>query len=94
MKEPPFHAPVFVLTHYQRDPLVMDGGTTFHFVTDGIDTAMEQASAVPGDADIAIAGGTSTVNQYMAAGLLDDDISTSPRSHSAPAPASLTASLP
>lgn len=63
---------MFVLTHYQRDPLVMDGGTAFHFVTDGIDTAMEQASAVPGDADIAIAGGASTVNQYMAAGLLDE----------------------
>jgi len=69
--EPPFHAPVFVLTHYQRDPLVMDGGTTFHFVTAGIEAAMEQASAVPGDADIGIAGGASTVNQYLAAGLLD-----------------------
>ncbi|MBA2336448.1 MAG: dihydrofolate reductase family protein [Acidimicrobiia bacterium] len=70
--EPPFHAPVFVLTHYQREPLVMDGGTTFHFVTDGIEAAMEQARAVPGDANIAIAGGASTVNQYLAAGLLDE----------------------
>jgi len=70
--EPPFHAPVFVITHYQRDPLVVDGGTTFHFVTDGIEAAMEQASAVPGDANIAIAGGASTVNQYLAAGLLDE----------------------
>ncbi len=70
--EPPFHAPVLVITHYQRDPLVVDGGTTFHFVTDGIEAAMEQASAVPGDADIAIAGGASTVNQYLAAGLLDE----------------------
>jgi len=69
--EPPFHAPVFVITHYQRDPLVVDGGTTFHFVTAGIEAAMEQASAVPGDADIGIAGGASTVNQYLAAGLLD-----------------------
>lgn len=71
-REPPYHAPVFVLTHYQRDPLVMDGGTTYHFVTDGIEAALEQASAVPGDANIAIAGGASTVNQYLAAGLLDE----------------------
>jgi dihydrofolate reductase len=70
--EPPYHAPVFVLTHYQRDPLVMDGGTTFHFVTDGIESAMAQARAVPGDANIAIAGGASTVNQYLAARLLDE----------------------
>jgi len=70
--ETPLRAPVFVITHYQRDPLVVDGGTTFHFVTDGIEAAMEQASAVPGDADIAIAGGASTVNQYLAAGLLDE----------------------
>jgi dihydrofolate reductase len=70
--EPPYHAPVFVLTHYQRDPLVMDGGTTFHFVTDGIESAMAQARAVPGDANIAIAGGASTVNQYLAAQLLDE----------------------
>jgi dihydrofolate reductase len=70
--EPPYHAPVFVLTHYQRDPLVMDGGTTFHFVTDGIEAAMAQARAVPGDANIAIAGGAATVNQYLAARLLDE----------------------
>jgi dihydrofolate reductase len=70
--EPPFHAPVFVLTHYHRDPLVMDGGTTFHFVSDGIEAALEQARAAPGDADIAIAGGASTINQYLAAGLLDE----------------------
>jgi len=70
--EPPFHAPVFVLTHYQRDPLVMDGGTTFHFVTDGIEAALEQASAVPGEANVAIAGGASIINQYLAAGLLDE----------------------
>ena len=70
--EPPFHAPVFVLTHYQRDPLVMDGGTTFRFVADGIEAALEQASAEPGDANVAIAGGASTINQYLAAGLLDE----------------------
>lgn len=70
--EPPFHAPVFVLTHYERDPLVMDGGTTFHFVTDGIEAALEQARAVPSDGSVAIAGGASTVNQYLAAGRLDE----------------------
>src|SRR5437660_3138651 len=70
--EPPFHAPVFVLTHYQRDPLVMDGGTTFRFVADGIAAALEQSSAEPGDANVAIAGGASTINQYLAAGLLDE----------------------
>ena len=70
--EPPFHAPVFVLTHYPRDPVVMDGGTTFHFVTDGIEAAMAQARAVPGDANVAVIGGASTINQYLAAGLLDE----------------------
>ena len=70
--EPPYHAPVFVLTHYDRDPLPMEGGTTFHFVTDGIESALTQAQAVPGDGDVAIAGGASTVNQYLAAGLLDE----------------------
>jgi dihydrofolate reductase len=70
--EPPYHAPVFVLTHYDRDPQPMNGGTTFHFVTDGIESALTQAQAVPGDGDVAIAGGASTVNQYLAAGLLDE----------------------
>jgi dihydrofolate reductase len=70
--EPPYHAPVFVLTHYDRDPLAMEGGTTFHFVTDGIESALTQAQAVSGDGDVAIAGGASTVNQYLAAGLLDE----------------------
>jgi len=70
--DPPFHASVFVLTHYQRDPLVMDGGTTFRFVADGIEAALEQASAEPGDANVAIAGGASTINQYLAAGRLDE----------------------
>ena len=70
--EPPFHAPVFVLTHHEREPVVMDGGTTFHFVTDGIESALAQAQAVPSDRNVAIAGGASTVNQYLAAGLLDE----------------------
>jgi dihydrofolate reductase len=70
--EPPYHAPVFVLTHYDRDPLPMEGGTTFHFVTGGIESALTQAQAVPGDGNVAIAGGASTVNQYLAAGLLDE----------------------
>ncbi|MGH9278170.1 MAG: dihydrofolate reductase family protein [Acidimicrobiales bacterium] len=70
--EPPYHAPVFVLTHYDRDPAPMEGGTTFHFVTDGVESALAQAQAVPGDGDVAIAGGASTVNQYLAAGLLDE----------------------
>jgi dihydrofolate reductase len=69
---PPFRTPVFVLTHYPRAPLVMKGGTTFHFVTDGIEAALQQARAVPGDSDVAIAGGAWTVNQYLAAGLLGE----------------------
>lgn len=70
--EPPYHGPVFVLTHYPRDPVVMGGGTTFHFVTDGPEAALERARAVPGDANIAIAGGATTLNQYLGAGLLDE----------------------
>jgi dihydrofolate reductase len=70
--DPPFHAPVFVLTHHEREPLEMDGGTTFHFVTDGIEAALDRAKAAAGDQDVAIAGGASTVNQYLAAGLLDE----------------------
>jgi dihydrofolate reductase len=70
--EPPYHAPVFVLTHYEREPLTMEGGTTFHFVTDGIGSALTHAQAVAGDGDVAVAGGASTVNQYLAAGLLDE----------------------
>ena len=71
-EEPPFHTPVFVLTHHQREPLEMQGGTTFHFVTDGIEAALDQARAAAGEQDVAIAGGASTVNQYLAAGLLDE----------------------
>ena len=70
--EPPYHAPVFVLTHHQREPLEMDGGTTFHFVTEGIQAALEQARTVDGDGNVAIAGGATTINQYLAAGLLDE----------------------
>src|SRR5689334_1783520 len=70
--EPPYHVPVFVLTHHAREPLEMEGGTTFYFVTDGIESALEQARAAAGDRDVAIAGGASTINQYLAAGLLDE----------------------
>ncbi|MFI7489699.1 dihydrofolate reductase family protein [Micromonospora echinaurantiaca] len=70
-EDPPFHTPVFVLTHHPRDPLPMAGGTEFRFVTDGIHSALAQARAAAGDREVAIAGGASTVRQYLAAGLLD-----------------------
>jgi dihydrofolate reductase len=70
--EPPYHAPVFVLTHHPRERLTMRGGTTFTFVTDGIRSALDQARAAAGDRDVAIAGGAATVNQYLAAGLIDE----------------------
>ena len=70
--DPPFHVPVFVLTHHPREPLGMQGGTTFNFVTDGIESALEQARAAAGDKDVAIAGGANAVQQYLAAGLLDE----------------------
>jgi len=70
--EPPYHAPVFVLTHYPREPLTMAGGTTFTFVTDGVESAMEQARAAAGERSVAIAGGASTVRQFLAAGLIDE----------------------
>jgi dihydrofolate reductase len=70
--EPPFHAPVFVLTHHPRQPLELRGGTTFTFVTDGIESALQQARAAAGEQNVAIAGGASTVRQYLAAGLLDE----------------------
>jgi dihydrofolate reductase len=69
--EPPYHAPVFVLTHYPHEPIVMAGGTTFHFVTDGFDSALEQAKAAADDREVAIAGGASTVRQALAAGAID-----------------------
>jgi dihydrofolate reductase len=71
-EDPPYHAPVFVLTHYPREPVVMQGGTTFNFVTDGIESAMAQARAATANGDVAIAGGASTVRQYLAAGLIDE----------------------
>lgn len=70
--DPPYHAPVFVLTHYPHDPIEMAGGTTFHFVTDGFDAAYAQAQAVAGDRDISIAGGASTVRQALVAGVITE----------------------
>ena len=70
--DPPFHAPVFVLTHHAREPQPMDGGTTYYFVTDGIESALAQARAAAGDGDVAIQGGATTINQYLAAGLIDE----------------------
>ena len=70
--EPPYHAPVFVLTHYPRDPIEMDGGTTFHFVTTGIDAALARAREAADGAEIGIAGGASTVRQALAAGAIDE----------------------
>ncbi|MFE0136253.1 dihydrofolate reductase family protein, partial [Streptomyces sp. NPDC059037] len=67
-----YHAPVFVLTHHAREPQPMDGGTTYHFVTDGIESALAQARAVAGDGEIAVVGGATTINQYLAAGLIDE----------------------
>ena len=69
---PPYHGPVFVLTHHPRDPQPMEGGTTFHFVTDGIEAAFERAREAAGDGDISIHGGATTVNQYLAAGLINE----------------------
>ena len=70
--DPPFHALVFVLTHHPREPQPMDGGTTFHFVTDGIEAAMARAREAAGDGGISVHGGPTTVNQYLAAGLVDE----------------------
>ncbi len=69
---PPYHAPVFVLTHHPRAPLVMQGGTTFTFVTDGIEAALAQARAAAGQRDISLAGGARTFQQYLAARLIDE----------------------
>ena len=71
-EDPPYHVPVFVLTHHAREPLPMEGGTTFHFVTDGIESALEQARAAAGDQDVKIIGGANVIQQYLAAGLLDE----------------------
>jgi dihydrofolate reductase len=69
---PPFHGPVFVLTHHPRDPIEMDGGTTFHFVTDGPDAALELARAAAGAADVNIGGGAATARQFLRAGQIDE----------------------
>ena len=69
---PPYHAPVFVLTHHARDPIEMAGGTTFHFVTDGFEAAFTRASEAAGDLGVDIAGGASTVRQALVAGVVDE----------------------
>jgi len=70
--DPPYHAPTFVLTHHARAPIEMKGGTTFHFVTDGIEAALRRAREAAGDKDVKIGGGPSTVRQYVKAGLVDE----------------------
>jgi dihydrofolate reductase len=70
--EPPYHHPVFVLTHHPHDPIPMQGGTTFHFVTDGIESALKQALAAAGGQDVRIGGGVATIQQYLAAGLVHE----------------------
>jgi dihydrofolate reductase len=69
---PPYHAPVFVLSHTEREPVEMEGGTTFYFVTDGIESALERAREAAGDRNIKIMGGANTINQYLAAGLVEE----------------------
>ena len=69
---PPYHAPTFVLTHHLRPSVEMQGGTTFHFVTEGIEAALAQARAAAGDGNVKIGGGVSTVRQYLRAGLVDE----------------------
>jgi dihydrofolate reductase len=70
--EPPYHHPVFVLTHHARDPIPMEGGTTFNFVTDGIESALAQAFDAAGGADVRLGGGASAIQQYLRAGLVDE----------------------
>jgi dihydrofolate reductase len=78
-EDPPYHHSVFVLTHHPREPLEMEGDNTFYFVTDGIESALAQASDAAGGQDVWLAGGASVVNQYLAAGLVDEiDISIAP----------------
>jgi dihydrofolate reductase len=69
--DPPFHTPVFVLTHHPREPLEMSGGTTFHFVTDGIESALERAVRAAGGRDVSLGGGADAAQQYLRAGLID-----------------------
>jgi len=70
--DPPYHNDVFILTHHPREPVEMAGGTTFHFVTDGIEAALDRAREAAGDRDVSIGGGASTVRQYLRAGLVDE----------------------
>lgn len=70
--DPPFHVPVFVLTHHEREPAIKEGGTTFTFVTDGIESALEQARAAAEDKDVSLGGGASVAQQYLRAGHLDE----------------------
>ena len=70
--EPPYHVPVFVLTHHERPPIAMDGGTTFHFVTGGIHEALERAHRTAGGRDVRIGGGPNTIRQYLRARLVDE----------------------
>jgi dihydrofolate reductase len=70
--DPPYHMPVFVLTHHAREPLAMQGGTTFHFVTDGIESALAQARAAAGEQDVLLMGGADVANQYLRARLVDE----------------------
>jgi dihydrofolate reductase len=70
-KNPPYHTPVFVLTHHARPPVEMEGGTVFHFVTDGIHAALERARATAGSHDIRLGGGAATIREYLEAGLVD-----------------------
>ncbi|MBB3918410.1 dihydrofolate reductase family protein [Rhizobium fabae] len=69
---PPYHTPTYILTHYPREPIVMEGGTTFYFITGGIHEALEKAKAAAGAKDVKIGGGVSTVRQYLQAGLIDE----------------------
>jgi dihydrofolate reductase len=71
-EEPPYHVPTFVLTHHEREPLEMKGGTTFHFVTDGIEAALQRAKDAAKDKDVRIGGGVATIQQYLKAGLIDE----------------------
>ena len=71
-EEPPYHAPVFVLTHHAREPLEMKGGTTFYFVTDGVESALNQAKEAAHGKDVRIGGGVATIRQYLTAGAIDE----------------------
>jgi len=70
--DPPYHAPTFILTLHPREPIVMEGGTTFHFVTGGIEAALDEARAAAGERDVKIGGGVATLRQYLAARLIDE----------------------